>query len=345
MFLVSKHTADFVTAAYTSNSCDYCVKMMPRFSVLHEVIQTRFCTPSIFWPKSAMAAAAAFGKMWGQWLLLCLVSLVAPVYSSEMVVACVGDSITAGVGASCPPCPSPHASPLQPCPRPLGCANSWPAQLQQQLGSTYQVQNYGHVAATMQSTTNCDGANCSGRMCDGKPCRSDGPPYWATSEFKAATNQSQQLHAVVIMLGTNDAKHNNWHNLGNSSQFRKDAAAMVDLFLQLPGKPRIFLSTPPPLYSAHVYSMNQTVVAVDIPKILQDVADSKDSPGTGDRVTCVDMISPLGGWPGLNKPELFLPNASNHGCNTVGQCKGDGCHPDDAGHRAIASVLFDYIFG
>ena len=58
MFLVSKHTADFVTAAYTSNSCDYCVKMMPRFSVLHEVIQTRFCTPSRYFGQNR------------QWLLL-----------------------------------------------------------------------------------------------------------------------------------------------------------------------------------------------------------------------------------------------------------------------------------
>ena len=38
-------------------------------------------------------------------------------------VGCVGDSITEGVGASCPPCPT-KPSPLQPC-GPAGCAHSW----------------------------------------------------------------------------------------------------------------------------------------------------------------------------------------------------------------------------
>ena len=101
-------------------------------------------------------------------------------------IGCVGDSITQGVGASCPPCVYPPGDypRLQAC-GPHGCNRSWPGQLQQILGAGSSfVWNWGHVAATMQSTTNCNKSTaCGGRMCGGKPCKSNGPPYWATREF------------------------------------------------------------------------------------------------------------------------------------------------------------------
>ena len=49
------------------------------------------------------------------------------------------------------------------------------------------------------------------------------------------------------------------------------------------------------------------------------------------------------GWPALADPQLFLPNTTNGGCavpqGEPNGCKGDGCHPDDAGHHAIAVVV------
>jgi lysophospholipase L1-like esterase len=248
------------------------------------------------------------------------------------VIGCVGDSITQGVGASCPPCPT--KGPLQPCGL-QGCAHAWPAQLQQQVGSSHTVLNWGHVAATMQSTTNCADKNCGGRHClageKTVPCRSNGPPYWVTREFARATNRSAPLDVVVIMLGTNDAKANNWLHLGNQTQYAEDAQRMVQTFMSLPQAPRVYLSTPPPLYHA-TYSMNQTVVGSIMPRVLRAVAR---------RLGCefIDMIAPLGGWPALTKPELFLPNRTNGGCDTPHQCKGDGCHPDDLGHSRIATVV------
>lgn len=168
-------------------------------------------------------------------------------------------------------------------------------------------------------------------MCDGKPCRSNGPPYWVTQEFLAATNRSTPLDAVVIMLGTNDAKSRNWEVLGNASQYEQDTRAMVQLFQGLPRQPQVFLASPPPLYHS-VYSMNQSVVGKIIPGILRGVAEETNS-------TFVDLVQALGGWPSLDKPALFLPNATNGGCDILAKCKGDGCHPDDLGHRAIAEVI------
>jgi hypothetical protein len=235
--------------------------------------------------------------------LLLLASTAAA--AAALTIGCVGDSITEGVGASCPPCTvSPR--PLQPC-GPAGCAHSWPGQLQVQLGTGHRVWNWGHVAATMMSTTNCARGDptCSGRNCSAgrtgppaKPCRSNGPPYWTTNEFAAATNRMAPLDAVVIMLGTNDAKANNWLYLGNETQYGLDAEKMVRTFMSLPQKPRVFLSTPPPLYHP-TYTMNQTVVGVVMPAILEHIAV---------RTGCefIDMIAPLGGWPTLSEPQLFL---------------------------------------
>jgi hypothetical protein len=256
----------------------------------------------------------------------------------SLTVGCVGDSITQGVGASCPVCPT--KGPLQPC-GPQGCAHAWPAHLQRLLGSQHTVLNWGHVAATMQRTTNCYDKDCEGRSCptgrtsgSPQPCRSNGPPYWVTAEFARATNTTAPLDVVVIMLGTNDAKRNNWLHLGNESQYIDDAAAMVATFLSLPQKPKVYLSSPPPLYHP-TYTMNQTVVGTIMPRILRTVCAQHSG------CSFIDMIAPLGGWPQLSEPQLFLPNSTNGGCDggDPKKCKGDGCHPDDLGHAKIASVV------
>eukprot|EP01052_Picozoa_sp_SAG31_P033159 SAG31_NODE_3713_length_3957_cov_3.801452_1_plen_395_part_00 len=278
------------------------------------------------------------------WLLV--LHPAAVLTADALVVGCVGDSITQGVGASCARCNISNSD----CPGcqacgASGCARAWPGQLQALLGPGHAVLNWGHVAATMQRTVNCDKrtVNCGGRYCDVNktsgapvPCRSNGPPYWVTREFARATNKTAPLDVVVIMLGTNDAKRNNWLHLGNASQFASDALAMAKTFSSLPQRPAIFLSTPPPLYHP-TYTMNQTVAGTVMPAILEKACAATA------RCTSIDMVGPLGGWPALADPQYFLPNATNGGCDVPrgkpDGCKGDGCHPDDAGHHAIAVVV------
>lgn len=85
-------------------------------------------------------------------------------------VACVGASITAGVGTKDP------------------TTQSYPAQLQKYLGSNYEVRNFGHSGATLARTGNL--------------------PYWGVPEFEASKDYQPQI--VVIQLGTNDARPINW---------------------------------------------------------------------------------------------------------------------------------------
>src|SRR5436305_104320 len=112
-------------------------------------------------------------------------------------VACVGDSITAGTGAS-------------------STSKNYPGDLQGLFGSSVKVSNFGHSGATMLSTGNT--------------------PYVKQSEYTSATSFVSGAGAnavvdVIIMLGTNDSKPVNWNASGGgtqAAQFKTDCGKLVD---------------------------------------------------------------------------------------------------------------------
>lgn len=172
-------------------------------------------------------------------------------------VACVGDSITAGVGAS-----TSNAT--------------YPGVLQALFGGNVQVKNFGHSAATMLSVGDL--------------------PYQQQSEYTAATSfasgaGSSAVVDVIIMLGTNDSKPYNW-TVGSSTraeQFRKDCAAMVDHFSQLATHPAVYLALPPRAY-ANSYQISGTVIHDQILPIIKQVAADKG-------VSVIDIDTPTAGHP------------------------------------------------
>lgn len=90
-------------------------------------------------------------------------------------VACVGNSVTYGVGVA------------------DRAAEAYPAQLQRLLGDGYEVGNFGHSGTTLLS----HGSN----------------PYVRTAEFRAAMDFRADL--VVIHLGLNDTDPRNWPQLAD----------------------------------------------------------------------------------------------------------------------------------
>lgn len=90
--------------------------------------------------------------------------------SAATVVACVGDSITAGFTLQNPR------------------VQSYPAHLQNILGGNYQVLNFGHTSATLLTKGNV--------------------PYIQTQEY--ADSLKSDPNIVIIMLGTNDSKPFIW---------------------------------------------------------------------------------------------------------------------------------------
>lgn len=117
-------------------------------------------------------------------------------------VACIGNSITDGFGID------------------MADVESYPAQLQKMLGSGYCVRNYGVSARTMLNNGNL--------------------PYMNENAWKDAKSFNPDI--VVIKLGTNDSKPQNWDKHGK--EFSSDLQQMIDELKALPAKPRIYLCSP-----------------------------------------------------------------------------------------------------
>ena len=143
-------------------------------------------------------------------------------YPGTIRVACVGDSITAGVGAA--------------------KGKSYPAQLGALLGSKWEVRNFGVSGSTL--------------------LKHGDKPYQKERSFSAAL--AYKPNVVVIMLGTNDTKPQNW-KLKN--QFAADYKDLVGQFAQLPSKPRVFICHPVPVPGKGNFGINEAGVQEEIPMI------------------------------------------------------------------------------
>src|SRR5438477_7762110 len=128
-------------------------------------------------------------------------SLNANAYDHAVRVACVGDSITYGAGLE-------HRE-----------TNSYPANLGRLLGSRFEVRNFGVSGATL--------------------LKKGDKPYWSFPEFTALNAFAPD--AIVLKLGTNDSKPQNWIH---GDEFAGDLRQMLDSLAHLPSKPRLWVCLP-----------------------------------------------------------------------------------------------------
>ena len=194
-------------------------------------------------------------------------------YSGVIHVACVGDSITYGAGVE------------------NRAENNYPKVLGNLLGPGFETRNFGVSGATFLK-------------------RGD-KAYWTQPEFVKVG--AFKPNAVVIKLGTNDSKPQNW---GFKENFADDLAAMIDYFRDLPSKPKIWLCLPVPVYEAK-WGINEPVVFGEIIPIIRRVAREK-------RVPVIDLHEALSG-----KSELFP----------------DRIHPNAAGAAIIAATVKTALVG
>jgi lysophospholipase L1-like esterase/pimeloyl-ACP methyl ester carboxylesterase len=207
-------------------------------------------------------------------VILALAAIAAPVLTAAPVrVACVGDSITAGSGT---PSPDWHG---------------YPAQLQRLLGDGYVVGNFGVSGSTLLNAGD--------------------KPYQQQAAFKKAL--SSRPDVVVIQLGTNDTKPQNW---AHQAQFAADYADLVRQFQALPSNPRIFLSLPPYVAGAGNFGINEPVLLEAIP-LIQAVAKETQA-------TVIDVHAAF-----LNRDDL-LP---------------DRVHPNAAGATVLAKTVYTSLTG
>lgn len=146
---------------------------------------------------------------------------------SPVRVACVGDSITNFAI------------------EPLSADAAYPVQLQQILGSGFQVENYGISGATM--------------------LKSGDKPYWELQAFNDAIQLQPDI--VTIKLGSNDSKPQNW----NAAEYEADYRAMIETFLSLSAKPTILPLRPVPAFGDG-FGISNAVILNEILPILDKLA-------------------------------------------------------------------------
>jgi lysophospholipase L1-like esterase len=168
---------------------------------------------------------------------------------------------------------------------------SYPSQLQALLGDKWKVGNFGVSGRTL--------------------LRKGDHPYWNEKAFQDA--QAFKPNVVVIMLGTNDTKPQNW---AHKDEFFTDYKDLVKTFQALESKPRVYVCRPCPVPGTGNFGINEANLQIEIPLIDKLAAEEK--------LGVIDMHAPL-----ESKPEL-LP---------------DRVHPNTAGAGVMAETTYEAFTG
>lgn len=212
----------------------------------------------------------------GLTVLVVLIMLLLSGAAHGKRVACVGDSITYGSGIA-------NAS-----------VDSYPAQLQRmlrQFDEPWEAVNFGVSGATL--------------------LRRGDKPYHGLSAYQMALNSEPDV--VVIMLGTNDTKAQNW---AYKDDFAADYIQLIDSFAQRPKTPEIWICKPVPVFSDN-FGIRDSVLTQELIPLIDQIAGQ-----TG--VHVIDMYAAMEG---------------------VGHLYADGVHPNAEGAGLIAKQVAAVLTG
>ena len=152
---------------------------------------------------------------------------------------------------------------------------TYPEQLQKMLGSAWTVKNFGKSGRTLLKQGDF--------------------PYWNESIYQDALQFAPDV--VIIKLGTNDTKPQNWKHIAD---FKNDYRALVESFRSLPGKPHIDICTPCPVVGSGAFTINNAGVVEEVGWVKELAAELN--------VGLVDMNAAFAGKSEL-LPDKVHPNA------------------------------------
>jgi lysophospholipase L1-like esterase len=193
-------------------------------------------------------------------------SLSAQPQAEKIRVACVGDSITFGA------CVQDREK------------NCYPAVLGGLLGDKHDVRNFGVNGSTLLKKGDL--------------------PWWSQNAFRDATAFNPDI--VIIKLGSNDTKPQNWKS---KAEFEADYKALIDHFKSQPAKPVVWVALPVPVIKDN-FGISRKSAEEQLPMILKIAKDE----GCG----VIDLHAAVAA------KELF---------------DQDGIHPNAAGAKKIAEVI------
>jgi lysophospholipase L1-like esterase len=165
---------------------------------------------------------------------------------------------------------------------------SYPSQLDTLLGNDWEVKNFGKPGATM--------------------LRKADDPYYKLNVYADAKVYNPDV--VIIKLGTNDSKPQNWIY---KDDFVADYDSMITELKALPSKPFIILCTPVPAYSQG-WGIRDSVIKEEMPLIQAIARENK--------LKLINLYEPL----------------SNHS-----EWYQDGIHPNELGLAEMARVISEKV--
>jgi len=203
---------------------------------------------------------------------LLFLSLLIMVGCSDKVlrIACVGDSITEGYGLA------------------VQSKTSYPVMLDSILGPKYAILNSGRSATTLQKKGDF--------------------PYWICKEFSNVFVYKPNI--IIIKLGTNDTKPNNWH----ADKYEQDYQAMIDTFKTISSKPEIYVCLPVPVFKTK-WGINDSTVVHGIIPIIEKLAKNN-------KLSVIDLHKGM----------------SNEGVNFF-----DSIHPNEKAVKMMAAIIAEKI--
>jgi lysophospholipase L1-like esterase len=166
---------------------------------------------------------------------------------------------------------------------------SYPSQLQGLLGAGWEVGNFGVSGRTLLKKGDF--------------------PYWREKAYQNALKFRPRV--VIIMLGTNDTKPQNWKH---EAEFVADYSELVKSFQALESKPKVFICRPCPVPEPGNFGIHEAGVREQIKRINALAAAMS--------LGVIDMHGAL-----VERPEL-LP---------------DRVHPNTEGAGAMAKAAFTVL--
>lgn len=189
-------------------------------------------------------------------------------------VACVGNSITYGAFIS------------------NREKNCYPTQLQAYLGADYEVKNFGANGSTLLSKGDY--------------------PYIRTDAYKQALDFQPDI--VLIKLGTNDTKPQNWQY---KDEFMSDYQKLIESFQKLNSHPRVILMTPIRCFLPDGSEISASSIANQVRPMVEEIAWKN-------KLEIINLFNLFGdGW-----EEYLLP---------------DRLHPSSIGAGLMAQKIYEYL--
>ena len=164
--------------------------------------------------------------------------------------------------------------------------DSYPLQLQDILGEKFKVKNFGVSGRTLLKKGDF--------------------PYWNEPQLDEVKVFSPDI--LVIKLGTNDSKPQNWQF---KTEFKEDYLDLIaSLRANMPSTGKIFICLPVPVFQDN-WGINEKILVQEMRPILMEIARESGA-------TVIDLYNPLKAY-----PKLFP----------------DGVHPNKEGLGIMAEIV------